>query len=391
MEEKVHSGLTYGVEDKPDLGTTIVLGFQNVITAFGGLVAVPLIIAGIAGFGVKDTAYMVSAALLASGIVSIIQSKGFGPKWFRVGAGLPTIMGTDFAFVAPAASVIGAGGITAYFGGTMLGALLEVGLSYFVKPLLKFFPPVVTGSVISLMGMTLMSVAMGWAGGGFGSEDFGNPMNIGIAVLVFLVIALINHPVILRILFLVVHDHFPDQSALTFVSADLGQQIAGFLVDGREIERSRRSVCQQCCDEILIDLPGEIQIGKFCFQREGIGFQPIMQRDVHGSAGLRPLRSMDVQVDESRQKILSLSKLVEFFRSAVGGQNRSVISILRLQDAPDHAFCIQTKQAILQRAHFLWGTTCESRPPKHFFKCAVHLNSPLSCILASIISLQTKR
>ena len=193
MEEKVHTGLTYGVEDKPDLGTTIVLGFQNVITAFGGLVAVPLIIAGIAGFGVEDTAYMVSAALLASGIVSIIQSKGFGPKWFRVGAGLPTIMGTDFAFVAPAASVIGAGGITAYFGGTMLGALLEVGLSYFVKPLLKFFPPVVTGSVISLMGMTLMSVAMGWAGGGFGSEDFGSPMNIGIAVLVFLAIALINH------------------------------------------------------------------------------------------------------------------------------------------------------------------------------------------------------
>ena len=120
MEEKVHTGLTYGVEDKPDLGTTIVLGFQNVITAFGGLVAVPLIIAGIAGFGVEDTAYMVSAALLASGIVSIIQSKGFGPKWFRVGAGLPTIMGTDFAFVAPAAAVIGAGGITAYFGGTML-------------------------------------------------------------------------------------------------------------------------------------------------------------------------------------------------------------------------------------------------------------------------------
>lgn len=173
MDEKVHTGLTYGVEDKPDLGTTIVLGFQNVITAFGGLVAVPLIIAGIAGFGVEDTAYMVSAALLASGIVSIIQSKGFGPKWFRVGAGLPTIMGTDFAFVAPAASVIGAGGITAYLGGTMLGALLEIILRYFVKPLLKFSPPVVTGSVISLMGMTLMSVAMGWTGGGFGSEDFG--------------------------------------------------------------------------------------------------------------------------------------------------------------------------------------------------------------------------
>lgn len=185
--------LYYGVEDSPNLVTTTILGFQNVITAFGGLVAVPLIIAGMAGFGVTDTAYLVSAALLASGIVSIIQSKGIGPKAFRVGGGLPTIMGTDFAFVGPAASVIAVGGIGAYFGGTMMASVIEIGLSYFVKPLMKFFPPVVTGSVISLMGMTLMSVAMEWAAGGVGAATYGDPRNILIAVFVFLVIALINH------------------------------------------------------------------------------------------------------------------------------------------------------------------------------------------------------
>lgn len=185
--------LYYGIDDTPDLMTTTVLGFQNVITAFGGLVAVPLVLAGIAGFGVADTAYLVSAALLVSGIVSIIQSKGIGPKAFRVGAGVPTIMGTDFAFVGPAAAVIGQGGIAAYFGGTMLASLLEFGMSYFIKPLMKFFPPVVTGSVISLMGMTLMSVAMDWAAGGVGAAGYGAPINIGIAVVVFLIIALINH------------------------------------------------------------------------------------------------------------------------------------------------------------------------------------------------------
>lgn len=185
--------LYYGVEDSPNFVTTTVLGFQNVITAFGGLVAVPLIIAGMAGFGVTDTAYLVSAALLASGIVSIIQSKGIGPKAFRVGGGLPTIMGTDFAFVGPAASVIAVGGIGAYFGGTMMASVLEIGMSYFVKTLMKFFPPVVTGSVISLMGMTLMSVAMEWAAGGVGAATYGDPRNIIIAVFVFLIIALINH------------------------------------------------------------------------------------------------------------------------------------------------------------------------------------------------------
>lgn len=193
VETDDSSELIYGIDDTPDLVTTTVLGFQNVITSFGGLVAVPLVIAGMAGFGVIDTAYLVSAALLVSGIVSIIQSKGFGPKFFRVGAGLPTIMGTDFAFVGPAASVIATGGIAAYFGGTMLASLLELGMSYFIKPLMKFFPPVVTGSVITLMGMTLMSVAMEWAAGGVGSATYGAPINLAITAIVFLIIVLINH------------------------------------------------------------------------------------------------------------------------------------------------------------------------------------------------------
>lgn len=193
VEKDESSDLIYGIDDTPDIVTTTVLGFQNVITSFGGLVAVPLVIAGMAGFGVTDTAYLVSAALLVSGIVSIIQSKGIGPKFFRVGAGLPTIMGTDFAFVGPAASVIATGGIAAYFGGTMLASLLELGMSYFIKPLMKFFPPVVTGSVIALMGMTLMSVAMEWAAGGLGSATYGAPLNLAIAVIVFLIIVLINH------------------------------------------------------------------------------------------------------------------------------------------------------------------------------------------------------
>ena len=89
VEKDESSDLIYGIDDTPDIVTTTVLGFQNVITSFGGLVAVPLVIAGMAGFGVTDTAYLVSAALLVSGIVSIIQSKGIGPKFFRVGAGLP--------------------------------------------------------------------------------------------------------------------------------------------------------------------------------------------------------------------------------------------------------------------------------------------------------------
>ncbi|WP_426348565.1 uracil-xanthine permease family protein [Alloiococcus sp. CFN-8] len=187
--------LQYKIDDSPALSLSLLLGFQNILTAFGGIVAVPLILGGMAGFGVRDTAYLVSAALLASGLVSIIQSRGIGPKGFRIGSGLPTIMGTDFGFVAPANCIINTmgGGMAGYYGAAMLGAVLEMILSFFIKPLMKFFPPVVTGTVITLIGMTLMPVAFDWAAGGVGAESYGAPINLLIACGVFLIILLLNH------------------------------------------------------------------------------------------------------------------------------------------------------------------------------------------------------
>lgn len=188
------STLVYQVEDKPNLGTSILLGLQNILTAFSGIVAVPLVIAGLAKLNVVDTAYLVSASLLASGIASIIQTKGFGPKKFRVGVGLPTVMGTDFGFVPPANTIINTmgGGMAGYFGASILGAILEFILSFFVKPLMKIFTPVVTGTVITLMGMSMMPIAFDWIGGGSDNPNYGDARYILIAVIVFVVILLLN-------------------------------------------------------------------------------------------------------------------------------------------------------------------------------------------------------
>lgn len=192
--ESGKAGLLYQVSDKPKMTTSILLGFQNILTAFSGIVAVPLIIAGIAGLDVVETAYLISASLLASGIASIIQSRGFGPKKFRVGVGLPTVMGTDFGFVPPANSIINTmgGGMAGYFGASILGAVLEFIFSFFVKPLMKVFTPVVTGTVIALMGMSMMPVAFDWVGGGVGNPNYGDPKYIMIAAIVFLTILLLN-------------------------------------------------------------------------------------------------------------------------------------------------------------------------------------------------------
>lgn len=166
------------------------LAFQHIVTAFGGIVAVPLVVGGALGLPLADIAFLVSATIFVSGITTFIQARGMGP----VGAKLPVVMGTDFTFVAPSIAV-GAGmglGVAGIVGATILGSFVEMILSRFIKPLMKFFPPLVTGTVVTLIGTTLLPVSMDWAAGGFGSPDYGSLTNVAVSMGVLLIIIFLN-------------------------------------------------------------------------------------------------------------------------------------------------------------------------------------------------------
>ena len=187
-QNNLNSELMYGINDKPSIGVQILLGFQNIFAAFGGIIAVPLVISSALGFdGITSTAVL-SASILTSGIATVIQSKGIGP----FGARVPCIMGTDFTFVAPAIAVGGVAGLPGIIGATILGSISEVVLSYFIKPLMKLFPPLVTGTVVCLIGLTLLPVSMDWAAGGTGSADYGSLKNVSIAMIVLIITLLLN-------------------------------------------------------------------------------------------------------------------------------------------------------------------------------------------------------
>ena len=187
-EKSYSSELLYGVNDTPSIGTQILLGLQNIFAAFGGIIAVPLVISSALGFDGAASTAVLSASILAAGIATVIQSKGVGP----VGAKIPCIMGTDFTFVAPAIAVGAVGGLPAIVGATILGSLVEVILSYFIKPLMKLFPPLVTGTVVCLIGLTLLPVSVDWAAGGVGAADYGSLINVSIAMLVMIITLLLN-------------------------------------------------------------------------------------------------------------------------------------------------------------------------------------------------------
>lgn len=190
---KEKTELICSLEEKPPLPTSILLAFQHIVTAFGGIVAVPLVVGSALGLPLPDIAFLVSATILVSGIATFIQARGVGP----IGGQLPVVMGTDFTFVAPSIAVGAAGGmglgIAGIVGATILGSSVEMILSRFIKPLMKFFPPIVTGTVVTLIGTTLLPVAMDWAAGGFGADDYGSLTNVSISMGVLIIIVFLNH------------------------------------------------------------------------------------------------------------------------------------------------------------------------------------------------------
>lgn len=186
--KKQLNNLKYGVEDNPTLATKILLGLQHIFAAFGGIIVVPLVISSSLGFDQAMSTVVISASILAAGIATIIQARGVG----RVGSKVACIMGTDFTFVSPSISVGSVLGLPGIIGATILGAFLEIILSYFIKPLMKLFPPIVTGTVVCLIGLTLIPVSIDWAAGGAGSADYGSLTNVSIAMLVMMVTLFLN-------------------------------------------------------------------------------------------------------------------------------------------------------------------------------------------------------
>lgn len=181
--------LMYGVDDKPQILMQILLGFQHIFAAFGGIIVVPIVISAALGFDAKTSTALISSAILAAGVATFIQSKGVGP----IGARAACIMGTDFTFVAPAIAVGAKFGLSGIFGATILGAIIVIILSFFVKPLMKLFPPIVTGTVVCLIGLTLLPVSIDWAAGGVGAANYGSLRNVAIALFIMTVTLLLNH------------------------------------------------------------------------------------------------------------------------------------------------------------------------------------------------------
>lgn len=164
----------------------LLLGLQHVLVMYAGAVAVPLIVGRALGLPPEHIALLVSADLFACGLATLIQSWGLP----GIGVRMPVMMGVAFAAVTP---MIAMGkdpslGITAIYGAVIAAGLFAFLAAPLVGRLLPLFPPVVTGTVILVIGVSLMGVGVNWAAGGIGSPDYGAPLHLGLALFVLVVI-----------------------------------------------------------------------------------------------------------------------------------------------------------------------------------------------------------
>ncbi len=192
--------LIYGLDDRPPPLEAIFVAFQHVLASFVGIITPPLLIAGALELGAADTSYIVSMSLVVSGIATFIQCRRFGP----VGSGLLSLQGTSFAFLGP---IIGAGtgaiaagqtpqeALGLIFGVCFFGAFVEIALSRVLHLARQIVTPVVAGTVVTIIGISLIKTGIAsLAGGAIARQNgtFGSLPNLALGGLVLAIIVGLN-------------------------------------------------------------------------------------------------------------------------------------------------------------------------------------------------------
>ncbi|VXC06747.1 Nucleobase:cation symporter-2, NCS2 family [Arthrobacter sp. 9AX] len=172
------------------VASTFAYGFQHVLTMYGGIIAPPLIIGAAAGMSSQDIGLLIAACLFVGGLATILQT--IGVPFF--GSQLPLVQGVSFAGVSTMVAIVhGGGGIQAVFGSVIAASLIGLLITPLFSKIIRFFPPVVTGTVITTIGLTLMPVAANWAmGGNSKAENYGSMANIGLAAATMAIVLLLS-------------------------------------------------------------------------------------------------------------------------------------------------------------------------------------------------------
>ena len=183
------TGSIFEVEGIPPLREVAPLGFQHVVAAIVGVVTPAILVANVTNLSAADSTILVQMSLIITALATLLQLFPIA----GIGSGLPVIIGMSFAYVPTILAIGGQFGIATIFGAQIAGCIAAFLVGIYVKQLRIFFPPIVTGTVIFTIGLSLYSVAVRYMAGGGGNPTFGSPSNWLVAIITLLVVIYLTY------------------------------------------------------------------------------------------------------------------------------------------------------------------------------------------------------
>ena len=187
-------GSIFELEGVPRISEALPLALQHVVAMIVGCVTPAIIVSGAAGLENKEQVLLIQSALVVAALSTLLQLFPIGKKGgFAIGSGLPVIMGVSFAYVPSMQAIAQGHGIATILGAQIVGGAVAVLMGIFVKKIRVFFPPLITGTVVFTIGLSLYPTAINYMAGGTGSEDYGSWQNWLIAFFTLAVVTGLNH------------------------------------------------------------------------------------------------------------------------------------------------------------------------------------------------------
>lgn len=192
-EMKKTSDELFILDGKPSLGQTVPLALQHIVAMIVGCVTPAIIVAGVAGLSEQDSIILIQAALVMSAISTLLQLFPFKFGKFRIGSGLPVIMGISFAYVPTMQAIAGSFDVATILGAQIVGGIIAIIVGIFIKQIRKFFPPLITGTVVFAIGLSLYPTAINYMAGGVSSPSYGSWQNWTVAFITLIIVTALNH------------------------------------------------------------------------------------------------------------------------------------------------------------------------------------------------------
>lgn len=190
---KKHASL-FELDGIPSFGQALPLSLQHVVAMIVGCVTPAIIIAGVSGLSDSDSVILIQSALVVAGLSTFLQLFPIGKKGgFHLGSGLPVIMGVSFAYLPSMQAIAGDFGLPAIFGAQIVGGVIAILVGIFIKKIRKFFPPLIAGTVVFTIGLSLYPTAINYMAGGTASPNYGSWQNWLVAIFTLTVVTVLNH------------------------------------------------------------------------------------------------------------------------------------------------------------------------------------------------------